>query len=45
MVHCQDIFEINRKAVKTMFEISMDIIQIALDVVMVVLLANLVKNK
>mgnify|MGYP000469415758 CR=1 len=45
MVHCQDIFEINRKAVKTMFGISMDIIQIALDVVMVVLLANLVKNK
>ena len=44
MVHCQDIFEISRKAVKTMFGITMDIIQITLDIVMVVLLANLVKK-
>ena len=44
MVHCQDIFEISRKSVKTMFGITMDIIQITLDIVMVVLLANLVKK-
>ena len=44
MVHCQDIFEISRNEVKTMFGITMDIIQITLDIVMVVLLANLVKK-